>query len=117
MPSCSRCRCCLRNILSSASLSEYVEYDAYSAASIDSLKAASVLLTMLPMLLVYPWIQRYFTKGTLVGQREGVIRGAFPDCAPKGGRGERRAEPRHRGASVLIARELFMKRASRGGSR
>lgn len=57
----------LRNILSSSSVSEYVEYDAASAASIDSLKSASVLLTMLPMLLVYPWIQRYFTKGTLVG--------------------------------------------------
>ncbi len=57
----------LRNILSSASVSEYVEYDAYSAASVDSLKSASVLLTMLPMLLVYPWIQRYFTKGTLAG--------------------------------------------------
>jgi putative aldouronate transport system permease protein len=57
----------LRNILSSASVSEYVEYDAYSASSVDSIKAASVLLTMIPMLLVYPWIQRHFTKGTLVG--------------------------------------------------
>jgi len=57
----------LRNILSSASVSEYVEYDAYSASSSDSIRAASVLLTMLPMLVVYPWIQRYFTKGTLVG--------------------------------------------------
>jgi ABC-type glycerol-3-phosphate transport system permease component len=25
------------------------------------------LITMIPMILVYPWIQRYFTKGTLVG--------------------------------------------------
>ena len=57
----------LRNILSSSSVSEYVEYDAYSASSSDSIRAASVLLTMLPMLLVYPWIQRYFTRGTLVG--------------------------------------------------
>lgn len=57
----------LRNILSSASVSEYVEYDAYSAASVDSLKAASVLLTTLPMLVLYPGIQRYFTKGTLIG--------------------------------------------------
>ncbi len=57
----------LRNILSSASVSEYVEYDAYSATSVDSLKAASVLLTMLPMLVLYPTIQRYFTKGTLIG--------------------------------------------------
>jgi putative aldouronate transport system permease protein len=44
-----------------------VEYNAYSASSIDSLKSASVLLTMLPMLMVYPWIQRHFTKGTLIG--------------------------------------------------
>ncbi len=57
----------LRNILSSSSVSEYVEYDAYSAAPVDSLKSASVLLTMLPMLILYPWIQRYFTKGSLVG--------------------------------------------------
>jgi putative aldouronate transport system permease protein len=57
----------LRNILSSSSVSEYVEYDAASASSIDSLKSASVMLTMLPMLMVYPWIQRHFTKGTLVG--------------------------------------------------
>ena len=57
----------LRNILSSTSVSEYVEYDAYSAASSDSIRAASVLLTMLPMLVVYPWIQRHFTKGTLIG--------------------------------------------------
>ncbi|MCB0203933.1 MAG: carbohydrate ABC transporter permease [Anaerolineae bacterium] len=57
----------LRNILISANLNEYVEYNAFSSTSVDSLKAAGVLLTMLPMLLVYPWIQRYFTKGTLVG--------------------------------------------------
>ncbi len=57
----------LRNILISASFNEYVEYNAFSSSSIESLKAAGVLITMLPMLLIYPWIQRYFTKGTLVG--------------------------------------------------
>lgn len=57
----------LRNILISASFNEYVEYNAFSSSSIESLKAAGVLITMIPMLLVYPWIQRYFTKGTLVG--------------------------------------------------
>ena len=56
-----------------ASFNEYVEYDAFSSASIDSLKAASVLLTMLPMLIVYPWIQRYFTKGTLCGSDQRMI--------------------------------------------
>lgn len=57
----------LRNILISASLNEYVEFNAFSSTSVESLKSAGVLLTMLPMLMVYPWIQRYFTKGTLVG--------------------------------------------------
>lgn len=57
----------LRNILISASFNEYVESNAFSSSSIESLKAAGVLITMLPMLLIYPWIQRYFTKGTLVG--------------------------------------------------
>jgi putative aldouronate transport system permease protein len=57
----------LRNILISASFNEYVEYNAFSSSSLEALKAAGVLLAMLPMVLVYPWIQRYFTKGTLVG--------------------------------------------------
>ena len=57
----------LRNILLGAGVNEYVEYNAFSSASIESIKAAGVLLTMLPMVLLYPWIQRYFTKGTLTG--------------------------------------------------
>jgi putative aldouronate transport system permease protein len=57
----------LRNILLAANMNEYVEYDAFSSASVQAIKAASVFLTMLPMVLIYPWIQRYFTKGTLLG--------------------------------------------------
>lgn len=57
----------LRNILIAASFNEYVEYNAFSTTPLDAIKAAGVLLTMLPMLIVYPWIQRYFTKGTLLG--------------------------------------------------
>jgi len=57
----------LRNILISSSLNEFVDYNAFSTTAVESLKAAGVLITMLPMLLVYPWIQRFFTKGTLVG--------------------------------------------------
>jgi putative aldouronate transport system permease protein len=57
----------LRSILVGSNFSEYVDTDVSQAASIESLKSAAVLLTMLPMVLVYPWIQRYFTKGTLLG--------------------------------------------------
>ncbi len=61
----------LRSILVGSNLSEYVEFDVTSSTSIESLKAAAVLLTMLPMVAVYPWIQRYFTKGTLLGGVKG----------------------------------------------
>jgi putative aldouronate transport system permease protein len=57
----------LRNILISAQFNEYVEFNAFSSTSVESLKAAGVLITMIPMFIIYPWIQRYFTKGTLVG--------------------------------------------------
>jgi len=57
----------LRNILMAANINEYLEYDAFSSAPIQAFKAASVFITMLPMVIVYPWIQRYFTKGTLLG--------------------------------------------------
>jgi putative aldouronate transport system permease protein len=61
----------LRNILNAANFNEYVESNAFSAASIESLKAAGVLLAMLPMVLLYPWVQRHFSKGTLVGGVKG----------------------------------------------
>ena len=57
----------LRNILLAANMNESVEYDAFSSASVQAIKAASVFLTMLPMVIIYPWIQKYFTKGTLLG--------------------------------------------------
>jgi putative aldouronate transport system permease protein len=61
----------LRNFLNGANLNENIEASAFSAASIESLKAAAVLLTMLPMVVLYPWIQRYFTKGALTGSIKG----------------------------------------------
>jgi putative aldouronate transport system permease protein len=57
----------LRNILLAANINEYVEASAFSSAPIQAIKAASVIITMLPMVIIYPRIQRYFTKGTLLG--------------------------------------------------
>jgi len=57
----------LRNILLAANINEYVEYNAFSLAPVQAIKAASVFITMLPMVLIYPWMQRHFTKGTLLG--------------------------------------------------
>ena len=40
-------------------------------AGIEALKAASVLLAAVPMLLAYPFVQRYFIKGVMLGAIKG----------------------------------------------
>ncbi len=61
----------LRNILMAVNMNDYVEYDAFSSTSLQSLKAASVFITMVPMMMAYPWIQKYFVKGSLAGGIKG----------------------------------------------
>lgn len=61
----------LRNILLAASVNDYVEANAFSDASMAAIKAASVFLTAAPMVIAYPFIQKYFTKGTLLGSVKG----------------------------------------------
>jgi len=61
----------LRDILMGASMNDNLELNAFSQSSIQSIKAASVFLAMIPMIIMYPFIQRYFSKGTLVGSIKG----------------------------------------------
>jgi putative aldouronate transport system permease protein len=61
----------LRNILMGLNTNEYIEYDTFSQVSIQSLKAASIFIAMLPMMMAYPWIQKYFVKGSLAGGIKG----------------------------------------------
>ncbi len=37
----------------------------------DNIKAASIVISMTPMLIAYPFIQRYFTKGIMLGAVKG----------------------------------------------
>ena len=58
----------LRDILSSLNSSEYIDNNRQATiASPEAVKMAAVILTTLPMLMIYPWIQRHFTKGVLLG--------------------------------------------------
>jgi len=61
----------LRNILMSGSMNEFLEVNAFGKAPVQAIKAASVFMSAIPMLLVYPFIQKYFTKGTLLGSVKG----------------------------------------------
>ena len=40
-------------------------------ASTQAMKQAAVVITALPVVLVYPFLQKYFTKGMLIGGIKG----------------------------------------------
>ena len=37
----------------------------------ETIKAATIIVTILPIICVYPFIQKYFVKGLLLGGRQG----------------------------------------------
>ena len=59
----------LRKIISQSSSSAKNLGFAYQSANVyaDGIKMASVVVTMLPVMLVYPFIQKYFVKGITLG--------------------------------------------------
>ncbi len=61
----------LRNILLASGMNEYVEVSAFGNAPVNAIKAASVFMSAIPMVIAYPFIQKYFTKGTLLGSVKG----------------------------------------------
>ena len=63
----------LRRILSEGS-SKMMETDGgtgMSVGNLDNLKAATMFVCILPIMCVYPFLQKYFVKGTLVGAIKG----------------------------------------------
>jgi putative aldouronate transport system permease protein len=61
----------LRNILMASGMNEFVEVSAFGNANVQAIKAASVFMAAIPMIIAYPFIQKYFTKGTLAGSVKG----------------------------------------------
>ena len=61
----------LRNILLGASMNENLNVNAFGETPVSAIKAASVFMSAIPMILAYPFIQKYFTKGTLLGSVKG----------------------------------------------
>jgi putative aldouronate transport system permease protein len=56
----------LRSILSAGNINEYVDPDA-AVMPQETLRMAAVVLATLPLLFVYPLLQKHFTAGTLLG--------------------------------------------------
>jgi putative aldouronate transport system permease protein len=62
----------LRDVLMDAMSNEMEEVLEYvQLLPGETLKMAAVLLSVLPLLLVYPFLQKYFTKGVLLGSIKG----------------------------------------------
>lgn len=62
----------LYNVLSSVTSYSNDQSEAYSTDSTpENLKAATVLITTIPILVVYPFLQKYFVKGVTIGAVKG----------------------------------------------
>lgn len=56
----------LRSILSAGNVNDYVDPEA-AVMPAETLRMAAVVLSTIPLLVVYPFLQRHFTAGTLLG--------------------------------------------------
>lgn len=64
----------LRTMLQSSSLKQLQgiqEFDSLAQVTEESVKMATVVLSVLPMLLIYPFLQKYYVKGVLIGSIKG----------------------------------------------
>lgn len=61
----------LRQILMSSEFNTLLYDDAAQSMPSEMLKCAMILITALPIICVYPFLQRYFVKGVMVGSLKG----------------------------------------------
>ena len=62
----------LYNILQNASSGEAAAQEGFTMPGLsETLKMASVMFATVPILLVYPWLQRYFVAGVTIGAVKG----------------------------------------------
>lgn len=61
----------LRDILSAGNLNEYVGVEAAESVPTQTLRMAAVVITVIPILIIYPFLQKHFTKGVLLGSIKG----------------------------------------------
>ncbi|WP_240761979.1 carbohydrate ABC transporter permease [Paenibacillus thalictri] len=57
----------LRELVLQGQTAQLMEGSSQQNIPKESLKAASIMYATLPILVVYPWLQKYFVKGALIG--------------------------------------------------
>src|SRR5690606_14998552 len=50
---------------------ELTNYGGLFLVSPETLKAATIIASVLPMIIIYPFVQRYFVKGVMLGALKG----------------------------------------------
>ena len=61
----------LRQVLQTAQMENMMYDDARKSVAPETLKDAMIVITMIPILCVYPFVQKHFVKGVMVGSVKG----------------------------------------------
>lgn len=61
----------LRQVLQTAQFNTMMYEDAAQSVSTETLKDAMIIVSVLPILCIYPFVQKYFVKGVMVGSLKG----------------------------------------------
>ena len=63
----------LRQLIQSSQVSALIEDIPEMKANVigETIKAACLIFSMLPVMIIYPWLQKYFVKGVMIGSVKG----------------------------------------------
>jgi len=61
----------LRNLINASNVSTFIDYTTPTPPPLESVKGATIIVSTLPILLIYPFAQKFFVKGVMVGSIKG----------------------------------------------